>query len=345
MSALGAEPSGSSDPLRTKVQRWLGEVLLRDWGLKAIALVVAAFLFVFTRDEVTRVFTVPLKVVEDPERVLMTDLPQTVQVQARGPWTRINRLQDYDFGVATLDLHAAKPGPLEVDRAAIVMPSGVVLAGIQYDHVDLRFDPVVEREVEVQPQLEGTPAPDYELGAVEAVPPRVRVRGGESVVRRVQGVATLALDVQGADHDVEGRVALVDPPDGVAWVGVAEDAAVTVRAAVAARQELRTVTVAVAVDEGLDPTGAVPRRYEVTLRGPMPDFRVLDGLGVEPPVVARATQGDGEGLGGGVAEVRFGWAEGVPQHLRDRIELGRAVVRVDLPVPPPPPAPDVPAPQ
>lgn len=343
----GGGTEASREPARAPLVRWLGELLFRDWGRKAIALMVAAFLFVFTRDEVTRVFTVPLKVVEDPERVLLTELPETVQVQARGPWTRINRLQDYDFGVATLDLPQAKPGPLEIERGAIVMPSGVVLAGIQYDHVDLRFDPVVEVEVEVEPQLEGTPAPDYALVRVEASPARVRVRGGESFVRRVQGVATLALDVEGADHDVEGRVALVEPPAGVVWVGPAGDEGmVTVRAIVAAREEARSLTVPVVVDEGLDPTGAVPRSYEVTVSGPLPDFRVLDGLGVAVPVEARASKGEGEGQGGGVAEVRFSWSERVPQDLRARLELDRSLERIALPLPPPPPPVlDVPAPQ
>src|SRR5690606_6737610 len=144
--ASGSEEGMSASPTtaepRPSPLRWLGQVLFRSlfqhWGLKALALALAAFMFVVTRDEVTRVFTVPLRVVEDSDRVLLTELPETIQVQARGPWTRVNRLQDYDFGVAILDLENARPGPLEVDRAAIVMPSGVVLAGIQYDHVDLR---------------------------------------------------------------------------------------------------------------------------------------------------------------------------------------------------------------
>lgn len=346
MKGLGTEPTETD---RSRLMRWLGELLFRDWGLKAIALVVAAFLFVFTRDEVTRVFTVPLKVVEDPERVLLTELPESVQVQARGPWTRINRMQDYDFGSATLDLRQAKPGPLEVDRGAIVMPPGVVLAGIQYDHVDLRFDPVIVREVEVEPQLEGTPAPDYELVRVEAIPARVKVRGGESFVRRVQSLPTEPLDVAGADHDVQTRLALVGPPEGVALVptaGVDDDAMVTVKATVKARQETRSMEVLLSLPEGLeDPTGAVPRRFEVSVTGPAPDFRVLDGLGVEAPVEAQASKGEGEGDGGGVVEVRFSWAERVPADLRGRLALDRSLVRIALPLPPaPPPTLEVPAP-
>lgn len=327
---------------RPRILRIAGELVFRDWGLKALAFLVAAFLFVFTRDEVTRVFTVPLKVVEDPERVLMTELPESIQVQARGPWSRINRLQDYDFGAATLDLTQAKPGPLEIDRAAIVMPSGVVLAGIQYDHVDLRFDAVIEREVEVEPRVEGLPAPDYELVRVEAGPSRVRVRGGESFVRRVQGLATETLDVTGADRDVGGRVALEEPPEGVTRaMGPGEDELIALRAVVVARQDSRLVVVPVTVPEGLDPTGSIPRSFDVIVSGPVPDFRVLDGLGLEAPLQARVSKGEGEGDGGGVAEVRFVWSERVPPDLRGRLSLDRALERVPLPPPPPPPEPSV----
>lgn len=335
---------GPAPDERTPLLRIASELVFHDWGLKALAFVAAVFLFVFTRDEVTRGFTVPLKAVEDPERVLLTELPETIQVQARGPWTRINRLQDYDFGTATLDLREARPGPLAVDEAAIVMPSGVVLAGIQYDQVDLRFDPVIERDVEVEPRLVGSPAPDYELARVDARPGRVRVRGGESFVRRVLVLATEVVDVSGADHDVERRVALVEPPEGVTLVTTAaatgaagEEGMVMVRAQIAAKQESRTVVVPVAVPEGLDPTGAVPRSYEVVVSGPLPDFRVLDGLGLDPPVEARVSEGEGEGDGGGVAEIRFAWTERVPQDLRARLALDRTLERVALPPPPPPP--------
>ena len=123
-----------------------------------------------------------------------------------------------------------------------------------------------------------------------------------------------------------------------------EEGMVMVRARIVARQESRTIVVPVVAPEGIDPTGAVPRSYEVVASGPLPDFRVLDGLGLEPPVEAHVSKGEGEGEGGGVAEIRFSWAERVPQDLRARLALDRTLERVALPLPPPPPpAVEVPA--
>ncbi|MEX1365713.1 MAG: CdaR family protein [Nannocystaceae bacterium] len=337
-----AEPT----PERPAPMRLLADLLFRNWGLKAIALVLAAFMFVFTRDEVTRVFTVPLRIVPDPERVLLTEIPETVQVQARGPWARINRLQAYDFGAAVLDLERARPGPLEIDRGGIVMPPGVVLAGIQYDHVDLRFDAVVDRDVEIKPQISGTPAPDYQLVGLEVEPQRWEVRGGESMVARVQQLLTEPLEIEGADRDVEGLRAVVPPLDGVTLVETDGRPEVTIRAVITARSESRRFVVAVAVPDQLDPTGVVPRTYDVEASGPLPDFRLLDAMELSVPVVAQAVRverGDGKPP---VAEVRFDWVEGVPQDLRGRLSLDKEVERFELPVLPPPAPPlDLPAPQ
>ena len=60
--------------------RWLGSLLFNHWGSKATALVLAIGFFITTREDVTRDFTVPVRVLEDPERVLRTSLPGNVRV-------------------------------------------------------------------------------------------------------------------------------------------------------------------------------------------------------------------------------------------------------------------------
>lgn len=329
----------TSTPLRL-----LSDLAFRHWGTKLAALLLAVILFVITRDEVTRGFEVPLRVIDDPGRVLLTDLPETIQVQVRGPWTRVNRLQDYDLGSATLDLRAAGPGPLEIDRASIVMPSGVILAGIQYDHVDLRFDAIVERALAIDAPIVGTPAEDYEIASVEVTPERWAVRGGESFVNQVSRLATEPIDVEGAVEDVVKRPSILKPPPGVQLVRPAsENARVDVRVAIVPREDARSFPVPVIVPESVDPTGAIPRTYEVEISGPVPDLRALEESGLAFPVEAVAELVSGSPAAGGVAEVRFSWAESVPTALRERLHLDHGVERVNVPpAPPPPPTLDLP---
>lgn len=331
----------TSTPLRL-----LSDLAFRNWGTKLVALLLAAVLFVLTRDEVTRGFEVPLRVIDDPDRVLLTDLPGAIAVQVRGPWTRVNRLQDYDFGTATLDLREASPGPLEIDQASIVMPSGVILAGINYDHVDLRFDPIVERAVPIEAPLVGRPADDYEVSRVEVTPERWTVRGGESFVHQVSRLTTEAVDVAGVSEDVTETLALLRPPQGVKLVDAGSDGAkVDVRVVVAPKVGTRRYTVPVVVPERIDPTGAVPRTYEIEVTGPVPDLRTLEELGIAFPVEAVAELVSGSPQAGGAVEVRFSWAESVPAGLRARLRQDHGVERLSLPAaPPPPPSLDLPEP-
>lgn len=323
--------------------RLLVDLLFRHWATKIGALALAAILFVFTRDEVTRTFEIPLRVVADPRRVLLTDLPDTIQVQVRGPWTRVNRLQDYDLGAASLDLEEAEPGPLEIDRASIVMPPGVVLAGMHYDHVDLRFDPVVERAVAVVPNILGQPAPDHRLVRIEAEPPRWPVRGGRTQVQGLQQLTTEPFDLKRAADTLEVKLALVRPGGNVRLVGDGrESPKVTVRAVVEPVLEERELTVPVEVPESLDPTGAVPPTHQVVTSGPLPAFRELDALGLAFPVEAEVVPLAGEDEGARTVEVRFRWAEEVPEAVSEALSFEHGVVRVVLPPRPSSPSSDAP---
>ena len=327
-------PLDPSAPLR-----FATDLFVRNLPLKLLALVLTAVLFVLTRDEVTRTFEVPLRYVEPDDRVLLTELPDRIQVQVRGPWTRVNRLQDYDFGVASLDLKEAEPGPLRIDEGAIVMPSGVVLSDIDYDHVDLRFEPIIEREVPVTPQVVGVPAEDYRLVQVSAEPGRWSIRGGQSQVQAVQQLTTEPLSIADATDDVDEELALVRPGRRVKLVGTDGDVPrVRVTAVIEPIVESREFTVPVPVPQDLDRTGVIPRTYGVQVTGPVPSFRELEKLGVAFPVEADVVPVRADADGNRLVEIRFRWAETVSASVREALDLDQAMVRVSLPPAPPAPA-------
>jgi len=322
----------------------LTDTLFRNWGLKLVALGLAAVLFVLTRDEVSRTFEVPLRVVADPQRVLLTDLPATITVQVRGPWTRLNRLQDFDLGTAALDLRTAAPGPLEVDQASIVMPPGVVLAEVQYSHVDLRFEPVITRPKRVEPRTAGGPAEGYRVTRVTVTPATWDVHGGRSWVQGVTQLGTEALDLDGQDVSFTEVVAVL-PLQGDAQLvtSAAQPAQVTVRVEIEAEMETRELSVPIPVPDELDPMGAIPESVTVQLSGPRLSFRALDALELRFPVDAsvepRAAR---TAAGETVVELGFGWAERVPSEVSDALSIDHGVEVVVLPAPPaPPPEPPV----
>ncbi len=318
--------------------------LLRDWSTKALALIITVLLFVLTRDDVTRSFSVPLRVIPDPERVLLTPVPEAIRVQVRGPWARINRLEPAEFAAATFDLRVAQPGPLEVDRGAIVMPRGVVLAGIDYDQVDLRFDPVIERDVPVLATITGEPAMDYEVAGVVTQPATVRIRGGRQPVLAVGHVATASRDIRGADRDVEFDAALVEPGNGITVVGTEGSSTVgpTVRVQVSLVPRTRRVAVVVPVipAAALHGRAGVPVVVDAVVSGPAPVLRELSERGLWNPIVGAASpEGDG-----GTARIEMRFLDAVPPRMRTLLTAEPKELRVPLPPPASPPTPTIPAP-
>ena len=318
--------------------RVVTDLLFRNLGLKLLALVMTAILFVSTRDDVSRSFEVPLRVIPDPDRVLVTELPEVIQVKVRGPWTRLNRLQDYDFEAARFDLREAAPGPLGIDEGAIVMPPGVVFSDIEYDHVDLRFEEVVTAKVDIEVPIRGRPPEDFEITKIDSAPAQWTIRGGETEVRQVQYLETETVDVSGAQTDVVERKAIIRPDADVTLVESGEAMPqVNVLVRIAPVQELRPQTVPVAVPEGLDPIGVIPETYEVELSGPKPAFRVLENLGITLPIEAEVVPLKGKSADGGrTVEVRFGWADAVPPEVRSQIAFDHGVERLVVPSSPGP---------
>lgn len=328
----------------SRLVQWLTDTLLGNLGLKLLAMGLAAVLFVLTRDEVTRSFEVPLRVVADPQRVLLTDLPRSVTVKVRGPWTRVNRLQDLDLGTAAVDLRVADPGPLEVDQASIVMPSGVVLAEVQYPHVDLRFEPVIERTKRVEPQVVGQPVEGYRVASVNVTPSGWDVRGGRSAVQGVTQLSTELLDLARRKTSFTETLAVIGPGSEVELVTSAnQPARVTVRVEVEPELETRELAVPIPVPDGLDPMEAIPESVTVQVSGPRLSFAELDEAALRYPVDAAVVPREAKTANGEpVVELHFDWAEGVPADVTAALSIDHGVEVVVLPPPPEPPEPDPP---
>ena len=256
--------------------RWLRGVLFDNWGAKATALVLALVFFTVSRDDVTRSFNLPVRVIPDPERVLLSSVPDSVAVELHGPWARLNRLGAGDLGVVTIDLRGASPGPLEIDPASIVMPQGVLFRDLIYDRVDLRFDPVIERDFPVKPEVQIEVHADYEHVSTQVRPPRIRLRGGKTALQEVASLRTEPIERTGVTETVEVTKSVLLPRDGVSFVGVVagERPQVDVRLQIRPKYGERRVEVPLPVDT--DRLAGIPASLEVAVRGPLPDLRIFE---------------------------------------------------------------------
>ncbi|MFV8754382.1 YbbR-like domain-containing protein [Nannocystaceae bacterium ST9] len=321
-----------------RIAEFLIEAATANWGTKMLAFVLALIVFVVTRDEVQRSFTIPLRVVQDPDRVLLTDVPKTVEVRLRGPWTAVNRIGADTLGPALLDLREVRPGPMELDPAAIVMPAGVVLDALDYDPIDLRFDPMVERSVAIRAVIVGEVATDYTLIDHELLPDHWTLRGPESQLAEITELTSEPIDLSGVKRDLDVRV-VVRPPSGInrradpdhplVFVGLTGDQPMV---RFTADIEPQVGELAIEVDTAAAvrallpdvPEAEIPISESVTIRGPLPLIHEIDDLAAPlRPVVELEVAVEGQPLR---AKLGFDWALEVPQAARAALSISPPLV-------------------
>ena len=256
--------------------------------------------------------------------------------------------------MATLDLREARPGPMVLDPAAIVMPTGVVLDGLDYEPVDLRFEDVIERRLPVRVELRGSVDEDFRLTRAQVDPAGWLVRGPVSSVDAVTELHTEAVDIEGARADLSTSVALLPlgtpreglplgtpregmplgtAGSGLRYVGVPPGELPTVRVSaelepIEGSTEL-DLEVGAALREALPDLGDLEvEREHLTIRGPRSALRELAEL--ETPVQPVVELGKARRGAPLTVTLRFDWTEAVEPGLRRQLSIEPPLVRLRL---------------
>ena len=306
-------------------------LLFEHWGTKAGALALSLLVFVLTRDEISRSFQVPLEVRSDPSRMLLTDLPHAVGVEVRGPWAKINRLSRTQLGSAKLDLRDARPGPLEIDAATIVMPPGVVLGKreLDYDRVDLRFEPIVEREFQISVDFSGDLNEDYELVDSSVHPESWKLRGPEPLLAELRGIRTEPIALDEVRGRWSRRVKLEAPQSGANYVGVMPGQRPWVQIVLETRARRGAAEYVVTLHDALRSVypqanvAAIRDEERVRVLGPRPELKMLATISNPVDVRARLMSAPKKGR---ATQVEFSFS---PSESLD--EATRKALRVDPP--------------
>lgn len=306
-----------------------------NWGTKIMAFLLAATVFIVTRDEVTRSFTIPLRVIEDPDRVLLTDPPETVEVRLRGPWANVNQISADALGPATLDLREVRPGPMALDPGSVVMPPGVVLDTLEYDPIDLRFEAVVERGFTIKPVVIGEVDADHQLVAVRVEPSSWPLRGPVSAIEQFERLRTEPIDIDGIREDLELRAELEPLPPDLQFLQVASHDRPKVRFVAEVEPIPGEIELSIATDEVLRealPSAdeiELPASERVNIRGPKPALREIRAL--DNPVVP-VVEVEKPSVKGGPLPItlRFAWSEDVPESTRAQLSIVPPLVRLRL---------------
>lgn len=193
---------------------FLRGLLLNNLGLKGISLILAFLLWLQVGSQQTfqRTIAVPLEFYNLPADLeIIGDYAKEVDVIIRAQ----RRVESVGQMSAVIDFKNARPGteivPL-TERNIIDSPSGVEVLDIIPARLRLELERITEKTVRVEPEIQGEPAPGYQIASVRVWPSEVTITGPESNVDKMTGARTVPIDVSGRSASFTNSADL-DPQD------------------------------------------------------------------------------------------------------------------------------------
>src|ERR1044071_9748353 len=209
-------PERRSAPSR--VEKLLRRIFVEDWSLKLLSLGIAIVLWLLVTGQnqpVTAHVNVQLNFIRPQSLEISNDPPRTVDVMLTGSRNKLDDLTSLDL-VATVDISDQRAGERILrlaDKAQIILPQGIKVDGFQPSAIPIRLEEIVERQVPVEPKLEGKPADGFEVYSAFPGKGSVAVRGPTSRVNALQKIATESIWLAGHKETFTARSVALDVAD------------------------------------------------------------------------------------------------------------------------------------
>jgi YbbR domain-containing protein len=205
-------------PAPNRAQKLLRRIFLEDWSLKLLSLAIAIILWLLVTGQnqpVTAHVNVQLNFIRPQSLEISNDPPRTVDVMLTGSRNKLDDLTSLDL-VATVDISDQRAGERILrlaDKAQITLPQGIKVDGFQPSAIPIRLEEIVDRQLAVEPKLEGKPADGFEVYSVYPNKGSVVVRGPQSRVNALQKVATESIWLAGHKDSFTASNVALDVPD------------------------------------------------------------------------------------------------------------------------------------
>ena len=250
----------------SSTERAFRKIFIEDWSLKLLAFAISLVLWLTVtgqNEPVTIRTSVLLNFIRPESLEIGNDPPRSVDVLLTASRHKLNRLSLTDL-VVTIDLSDQHQGERVLrlsDRAQMELPDGVRINAFQPSAIPIRLEPIVERQVQIEPQLEGKPADGYEVYSFHPDKGFVTVHGPANHVNALQKAPTETISIGGRRESFTAPNVAVDIPDPKVDLF---DPVVTVEVEIGEHRTEKTFA-------GIPLTGAPgsqPRTTTVTLFGP-----------------------------------------------------------------------------
>jgi hypothetical protein len=191
------------------------------WKLLSLAAAVAIWMAVASEPELATLSTVPVEYKGEPDDLeISSDVLQNVTVETRGPAGRLRDMPDSRSAVV-LDLSSVRqPGmkTFDIDARNVSLPRGIALVRVIPAQLSFTFEHRLARDVPVEVRF-ATPHPGYAVVSAQAFPPKLRIVGPESAVRRTQLLSTDPVEISTVVSDAQYRVNTYLPEPRVRFQG------------------------------------------------------------------------------------------------------------------------------
>lgn len=203
----------------------------RNLGLKFLSTLVAIMLWLIVAGErvVERVMRAPVEFQNLPAGLeLVGNPPDTVEVRLRGSSGALSRMAAGDMS-AVLDLTTARPGRrlFHITSSQVTVPYGIEIVQVGPSTLTVEFEVSGIRRVRVEPDIDGRPAPGYEVVEVKSDPDFVEVAGPETALKLLQAAITEPVSVVDQTRTVR-EVVTIGVPDSSLRLRSPQTAVVTV---------------------------------------------------------------------------------------------------------------------
>jgi YbbR domain-containing protein len=107
-----------------------------------------------------------------------------------------------------VDLGDAVPGvrTYPIDASSVRLPPDVDVVAIEPPEVEIELERLQVRTLAVEPEINGEPAPGFQVERIAVNPTRLTVEGPESLIGDLDHVATTPVSIDGATSRVAVRV-------------------------------------------------------------------------------------------------------------------------------------------
>ena len=195
------------------VKAYLRDYVLENTGLKVLALMITAVMWLSVASRPVREVTlqeVPVRFPDLPNDLTITKYDaRSARVTLRGPSDAVDPIRASDLSLVA-EMTAVEPGvrviQLKLDRSSLRGSAEEI--GIEPRSIRVTVERVVEKEVPVKPRFEGDPAPGFEILGRMVAPATITIAGGASLLRDVGEVSTETVTLTNLTSSVSEQVAI-----------------------------------------------------------------------------------------------------------------------------------------